>query len=141
MGMSIRCHFAPEVPGVNLFLTDGKNLLAAYLSAALGGLDLDELAHSSDVDMPGDVPDVFSPLDPFIDKSVMLGGGFTTLHAPSDGLAAVTTTVKNLRGDAGAIAVPNSELRAAAIADLEHYATMLQTAEQHGASFSFYLNL
>lgn len=141
MGISIRCHVTPEVPGLDSRLTDGKNLSVAYLCSALGGLDIASLEDGKDATPQGRTPCVFDALIPFIDKSTMLGSGFQTLHAPKKGLAAIHATIASLRSSRGSQAVPDTELREATIADLEEYAKTLRTAEQHGASFTFYFEV
>ena len=142
MGIGIHCILEPEVPSADKFRTDGKNLAEAYISSSAGVPDftalLDGSAPGTDADTNEEaaVPDIFSALDQFIDKEGGLStGSFQQLHPPTAGLAAIEDTLRRLRSDEGAATIPDADLRAGCIFDLETYAKMLHEAEQHKAQF------
>ncbi len=138
MGMGLLCLLVPEVPSAEKFYTDGKNLGQAYICDSAGVSDFDQLFDDS---ATADVPTspetaIFSALDRFIGEPGSLSGGpLQRLYLPAEGLAAIASTLQRLRGEEGATAIADVNLRMGCISDLETYAQMLQEAGQHQAQF------
>jgi hypothetical protein len=142
MGIGIHCVLQPAVPSADKYFTDGKNLAQAFMGATMGSFDfasmLDESAAEAKVDASAeeDAPTIFAAIEPFLDKEGgLFTGSFSQMHPPAAGLAGIEDTLRRLRSDEGVAAIPDADLRAGCVFDLETYAKMLREAEQHGAQF------
>ena len=73
MSTTIQCYLKPPIPEIQRVRTDGKALADAFISAAIGGIDLAALMDDPTMELPVDVsqgetaPSVFDPLSPYID--------------------------------------------------------------------------
>jgi hypothetical protein len=112
----------------------------------MGGIDIMALMEDPSMEIPEGLGESasgrnpFDPLSPFIDKqSGFLGQTPKQFFLPADGLAAIEQVLAALCGPDGERAVPNPDLRDGAIYDLKQYAGLLRSAQEHGATFTFYM--
>ena len=112
----------------------------------MGGIDIMALMDDPNMEIPEGLgesassPNPFDPLSPFIDKqSAFIGQVPSQFFPPADGLAAIEQVVAALRGPDGERTVPNPDLREGAIYDLKQYAGLLRSAQEQGATFTFYM--
>ncbi|MDB6174557.1 MAG: hypothetical protein JWL59_3868 [Chthoniobacteraceae bacterium] len=146
MSTTIQCLVNPPSPNSDRLVTGGKNLADAFVGAAIGGIDIMALMEDPNMELPEGLDESlssrnpFNPLSPFIDKqSAFMGQVPSQFFSPADGLAAIEQVIAALRGLDGEHAVPNPDLREGAIYDLEQYAGLLRSAQQQGATFTFYM--
>ena len=104
MGVGIHCLLEPEVFSANKFKSDGKNLAQAFMADAMG---------DSEPSSEG----MFDALMPLMGGT--LSGGEITWREPEVGLAAIAETKRKLKDPAAERLIPDADLRAGCIYDLE----------------------